>query len=250
MRVEKTKLINGILLSAAVFLTVAVVFLTVKIFLYFEDAKRSDEISAVLKTAAVETSTVADSDGVRLNSETFSRFGAELLAAKDMNSDVVGWIGTDDTAVNYPVLKGDNNVYYLKHNLLGEASSRACIMLDAAMDINAPALLLYGHHMRDGSMFHDLVDYTDMDFLDRHPVIWFETQDGCMDYRIFAVLVDRAGTLDVRQQLLESADLTALFLSDSAVYYADAPVGGRLLVLTTCSYETNDAAIYIFASQE
>ena len=100
------------------------------------------------------------------------------------NPDVVGWIYCEDTVINYPVMQGDDNDLYLHHSYDGAYSTSGSIFVDAS---NRPGFvdannILYGHHMKNGSMFASLDYWADQSYYEEHPVMWLLTPDG--DYRI------------------------------------------------------------------
>lgn len=104
-----------------------------------------------------------------------------LLAA---NSDVIGWIYCEDTPINYPVLRGEDNDFYLHHTYEGDYSAAGSIFVDVE---NRPEFLdsntvIYGHHMKDGSMFASLEKWKDQEFYEEHPVMWLLTPG--QDYKI------------------------------------------------------------------
>ena len=82
------------------------------------------------------------------------------------NSDVAGWIYCPDTVVNYPVMHGEDNDLYLHHLVNRQYNFAGCIFEDCRNTPGQkdPATILYGHHMKDGSMFAMLHKYTDQKY--------------------------------------------------------------------------------------
>ncbi len=114
-------------------------------------------------------------------------------ALKEINEDVVAWIYIPDTEINYPVVQGEDNEYYLNHTFEGTENSSGAIFMDAACseDFTLENTILYGHNMRNGAMFGTLkriydVDYNDDADYSEHPVVWILTPDAVMEYEIFA----------------------------------------------------------------
>ena len=95
------------------------------------------------------------------------------------NSDVVGWIYSEGTQINYPVLRGDSNETYLYHMINGEYNSSGSIFMDFRCnpDLSDFNTIIYGHHMKNGSMFASLHQYIKQDFYDEHKYIWYLTPD-------------------------------------------------------------------------
>ena len=107
---------------------------------------------------------------------------------KKQNGDVKGWIWLKDTNIDYPIVQGEDNDYYLHRDLDGNYLYDGCIFIDAMVknpfhDFNT---VIYGHRMRSGAMFHDLSKYSDKEFFDKHPTIIIETEDQSYDLHVIA----------------------------------------------------------------
>lgn len=112
----------------------------------------------------------------------------DFEALREINPDLVGWIYIEGTEINYPVVQGADNQYYLKHLFTGEWNSSGCIFLGArnCTDLSDRNSILYGHHMKDGSMFHGLMEYKSQEYYDEHPTVLFLTPDANYEVKIFA----------------------------------------------------------------
>lgn len=112
----------------------------------------------------------------------------KLAELQDQNPDVVGWIIIPDTPISYPLLQGEDNEYYLKHSWKKERNSGGSIFMECqnSTDFSDFNTLIYGHRMRDTSMFNALQYYEDADYLAQHPRIYIVTNDGVRVYEIFA----------------------------------------------------------------
>lgn len=119
------------------------------------------------------------------NAEENARWFAEL---KKINPDIIGWIRIEGTSIDYPVMYTDNNDYYLSHTYQGTPNSAGSIFLEAA---NAPDFedyhsLIYGHNMKNGSMFAGLHSFADPSYYGEHSRIYLETPVGSREYQIFS----------------------------------------------------------------
>lgn len=114
---------------------------------------------------------------------------SELEALQAKNSDVVGWIVIPDTPISYPVLQGEDNEFYLNHNWKKQRNSGGSIFMECQnnADFSDFNTILYGHRMRDDSMFHALQSYEDPEFLAGHPRVYLVTGEGVRIYEVFAV---------------------------------------------------------------
>lgn len=170
------------------------------------------------------------------------------------NEDVCGWIYCPDTVVNYPVMHGKDNDLYLHHMLNREYNFAGCIFEDYRnMKLQTdPATIIYGHHMNDGSMFAMLHKYTDQKYYDEHPTMWYltPTQNYRLDllYGFVAGEKDRVYSLfqtpKQMQEYLRSVEGKSTFQSKTKV---DISKLNRVIVLSTCAYEYNNARYLVVA---
>lgn len=108
---------------------------------------------------------------------------------EETNADIYAWISIPDTRIDYPVLQHpSDDAHYLNYNLDGSKGYPGCIYTERenAQDFSDFNTVIYGHNMRNGSMFHDLHNYEDESFLPDHPYIYIYTPDRVLRYRIFA----------------------------------------------------------------
>lgn len=171
----------------------------------------------------------------------------DFAALAEINPDIVGWLYIEDTEISYPVVQGSDNQYYLKHLFSGEYNSSGCIFLDSRVsaDFSDRHSILYGHHMKNGTMFSGLDKYKTQEYYDAHPMGLLMTPGGNYEVEFFAGYVasveDAAwdvgfGSDAEFEAWLESARERSWFESDVSVAVTD-----RILTLSTCSYEFDNA---------
>ncbi len=112
----------------------------------------------------------------------------DFAALRDVNPDVFGWITIPGTKINYPLVQGEDNSLYLTHTWKGEANSSGAVFLDCGSNKRLSDFhsVLYGHRMRNGSMFAALKYYTDRSFWEQHRYIYVSNGTACYKYAIFA----------------------------------------------------------------
>lgn len=112
----------------------------------------------------------------------------------DKNSDFVGYISIDGTGVDYPVVQGDDDVFYLTHNFDKQPEERGAIYMSSACDSSLKDFntVLYGHNWLDTTMFSEVTKYEDIEFYKAHPIIRFNTAYEDMEWKIFAVFITNA----------------------------------------------------------
>lgn len=169
---------------------------------------------------------------------------AALLAE---NGDIVGWLYCEDTNINYPVVQGKDNEYYLDHSYNGEAGRAGAIFVDADNDsgFGDSNTILYGHHMRDGSMFAHLSDWAEQEYFDAHSEMWLLTPG--QDYRVELLggylIPGTSGSYTIFTGACPEFDE---YLRKAAAAFdvqteADMPGDGRYIMLSTCEYVYKDA---------
>lgn len=126
----------------------------------------------------------------------------DFEALKSINPDIVGWIQIPGTVIDYPVCwRANDNEYYMKHSAEGERRAFGAIMLDGANSSAAEEhlVVLYGHHMRNGTMFKDIVRYTDADFLNDHKSLSLFFPDRQERYSVIGTIVCSAKNFEPSQ---------------------------------------------------
>lgn len=160
----------------------------------------------------------------------------ELFA---QNSDCIGWLCIPGTQIDYPVMHTPEEPQrYLRQSFYGAYSQSGVPFLDFRCDENSN-LILYGHNMRNGTMFADLTGYTDATFAAEHPVIELQTAAGLSQYTVFAVaavqktdpwydFIEAGSSAEFDEQI---ADLLRKVCHTTGVIPA---YGQQLLTLSTC----------------
>lgn len=110
---------------------------------------------------------------------------------QEINSDVVGWLYMEalPDVISYPVVKGTDNEFYLHHTYKKEDIFAGSIFVDYrnASDFSDQNTVVYGHNMKDGSMFGTLKSYKDPELIARSPWFWILTPDEAYKYKIYAI---------------------------------------------------------------
>ena len=163
-----------------------------------------------------------------------------------MNSaypDAVGWLYIPDTSINYPIMQGGDNDFYLHHAYDGSSLQAGSIFLDYRCEnrFMNPVNIVYGHNMRNGSMFAGVLNFADYAYFDSHRYGWLATPETV--YRIDFFSCAKAGMDDklydgsspVSQWIPQIADRSAVFRD------ADFSEDDRFISLSTCSYEFENA---------
>lgn len=179
-----------------------------------------------------------------------------------INPDFIGWISIADTRVDYPVMHSPKSPEkYLSCDFDGNYSFSGLPFLDAACDAEAASgnSIIYGHNMRNGSMFSDLMKYSDIKYLDDNPIIEYNTLYGGGSYRIIAVFNINTSKRDAPTmlcyQLINTDDIDEVAKLNSYIDRyallrgedAYALLGDRLLTLSTCAKTSSSQRLIVMA---
>lgn len=170
------------------------------------------------------------------------------------NPDVVGWIVIADTPINYPVLQGDDNEYYLHHSIDGSESKTGSIFLDYRCSIKSdfpPHYIIYGHRMKNGTMFKGLIKFMDRSFFYAHPTFEFDTLYEDMTWEVFSAYITDISDPYIQTQF-ESAQEWLAFIQEfqrKSLYETDVVLTADDIVLTlsTCTYEVENGRFVVHA---
>lgn len=172
-----------------------------------------------------------------------------------INPDVVGWIYIEGTNINYPLVQGQDNDHYLTHLFNGKRNRAGSIFLDYRCEprFYDRHTIIYGHHLRDGTMFTRLMRYKKQAFYDEHSVILVVTPTAYLQLRVFSgyVASNRANAWDLEldeenfAQWLEEIQRKSCFKTD----YAPG-ADSKIVTLSTCTYEFDNAKFLLHAYVE
>lgn len=218
------------------------------------DVQKQMEVSQVIDTIEVPEEEITPEITERM---------LKIAELKKENPDVVGWIEIEGTSIKYPVLQGEDNDYYLRHNYKKEYVAGGSIFLDKAYDFSKPSsnLLIYGHRHEQGIMFEDLIKYKDESFYKEHKTIRFTTIDEDATYEIIAAFNSRvyykdetgvfryyffvdAETEDEYNEYVSQSKAASLYDTGLSASY-----GEQLMTLSTCDYRVENGRFAVVAKK-
>ena len=194
-----------------------------------EDFKTVAEIAELPMTEAPAES-VTDTEA-ETSAEPTKQSVAEhnIPALIAVNADCIGWLSIDGTSINYPIMHTPHEPQkYLRRNFYGKYSQSGVPFLDGRCSLQSTNLIIYGHNMRNGTMFSDLKKYVNREFLNAHRTVKFETVDGVRCFTVTEVL--RTDITDAWYDRITAKD-------------------GRHLILSTCYGSGKDGRLLIIAAE-
>ena len=215
-----------VLIFFCLLLSAAAVLAGVNIYSELKERQKEKEDFAAVSQIAEPTVTAAQTETEPTEQPAAERNIQALIAE---NSDCIGWLSIDGTNISYPVMHTPSDPQkYLRRNFYGKYSQSGVPFLDGRCDLQSSNLIIYGHNMKNGTMFSDLKKYVDRDFLNAHRTVKFEMVDGIRYFTVTKVL---------------RTDIT------NARYDRIAAEDGRQLILSTCYGSGKDGRLLIIAAE-
>ncbi len=184
------------------------------------------------------------------------RFPRDSFASVlDVNEDIVGRVSIDALDINYLVTQGLDNDYYLHMGYDRRKDRSGAIFLDYRCNIDLNPLkghyILYGHNMKNGSMFHNLMQYKDEKFYYNNRIIRFDTLYEDYEWEIFSAYVTDTSFYFIDTTFKDDADWLDFLhtIQEKSIYPTNTKLSADDVILTlcTCTYEFDDARFVIHA---
>ena len=182
-------------------------------------------------------------------------------ALYEKNKDFFGWLKIDDSKIDYPVMYSpEEPERYLHSDFYGNYSESGMLFIDGECPYDSNYYLIYGHHMRNGSMFGELPEYRSFDYYEKHKTVYFDTRFERRDYEVFAAFY--AEVYDIRDEegkfcyynyknLSSKAAFDEYIANVKALSVYDTGItpqfGDDIIALSTCNYHTEDGRFVVVA---
>lgn len=236
------------------------------------DQNRQEEYDLISESVHAEENSTADyipvipviSDDTTsepAEEETEPEILTQYASLYEQNPDLFGWICIEDTVLDYPVMHTpDDPEKYLRLAFEGENSTAGTPFMDAKCGIDSDNYIIYGHNMKNGTMFREILQYSNKSYWQEHPMIRFDTLYEQGEYEVLAAFYDRVYYADENcfkfYRFIKAADKTDY---DNAIQnYKEkslydtgvtAEYGDKLITLVTCSYHEEHGRFVVVARQ-
>lgn len=221
---------------------------------YLEARRSREEYKRLAELARTETEAQETPTEAETLPEAPYVSPIDFAALSEINPDIVGWITIPDTNIDYPIVQCGDNDKYLKTGFDGEKNRAGTIFLDfeSDSDMEGRNNIIYGHNMKNGTMFKDIVKYKDKAYFDAHQTILLYTPERTIRLKALAAYYDVAKPI-ARMTKFKSQESFDQFVKDmitpcSYAQLPDQPIP-KIYSLITCSYEINDARTFLFAAE-
>lgn len=252
-----------LVLSCGVFL-----FAASRLYAYYRENHQGDEaqsrladqaVTVVTPAAPPETAPLAPEETRAAEETRYPDISYEIPIRVDFdvlqaeNPDIIAWLYCADTPINYPVVQGENNDYYLHRLPDGTQNVNGSLFMDFRnlRDFSDRNSVIYGHNMTSDAMFGSLEKYKKQSYFDEHPRMWLLTPERAYRMDLVAGVVtpsdsDAYTLFDSDEELL--SHLEAVVEDSTFVSGVDLSTVERIVTLSTCSYEYATARYVVIGS--
>lgn len=175
----------------------------------------------------------------------------DFASLGEINGDIVAWLHSEGTVIDYPVVQGNDNDYYLNHLFTGESNRLGTLFLDYRNRLFEDRIsAIYGHNMRDKSMLTSIAGYADQAYYEAHPVMTLYTPEASYDVRLFAGVTVSGASGDLRLSFSGDDDFLDYVreLEERSTFSSLETVSSsdRILAFVTCTYSFQNARYILF----
>ena len=211
-------------------------------------AEEAEEDTEVIDTGAADNTVEVEERNTDTQEQPIMDRFAALCA---QNNDLTGWISIPDTVIDYPVMQCADNEFYLHHDFDKREDRYGCLYVKDIADVNTPGtnFVIYGHNMKDGTMFGMLDQYVERSFYEKHRQIFFDTLYEERTYEIIAVFRSR-----VYQPEEDVFKYYQFYQADNQEEFSwfyenikELSLYDTFLTLSTCAYHVEDGRFVVVA---
>lgn len=236
-------------------------YATSQLFFIYQDYHRAsteyESLSEEMVIVQKETSeSIASAEASADAAYEIPKYFVNLEALKQINEDTIGWIILPDTKINYPILSSKDNEEYLTTTFEGQESSSGAIFVDmlCERDFSSQNTIIYGHNMKNGSMFRALNHMTEKEYFEMHRIFCIDTGTGFEEYEVISCYATDASDTSSWQISFESQESYAVWLQERAkrCEYDCVPynIEKNTITLSTCRGKANGTGRFVVYLQK
>ena len=266
---KKNSKINYFLIALEIICVLVFVYAAAQLYMIFKDYKMASNEYDVLGEAVM----IEELEGLQIEEQIKEEakeesildlpfdyevpsYKVDLESVKEQNSDTVGWIILPDSKINYPIVKSKDNTEYLTTTFEGQTANSGAIFMDmyCPEDFNCDNTIIYGHNMKNGSMFRALNNMTDKEYFWRHHIFCIDTGNGFEEYEVISCYETVETDLISWQIRFESLDAYEAWLKSivkKCTYdCADYDATKKTITLSTCRGKSGGPGRFIVHLQK
>lgn len=236
------KILQNLIIIGCLF---AFCFFTYKIYNYNKEEDKQKGLNDSLIKAAVKETKQEDSENED-NGKIKLPINVDFEVLKSQNKDIIAWLYSQDTPINYPIVQANDNDYYLRRLIDGTYNQAGTLFIDYrnSSDFNDYKTIVYGHNMKNDTMFGTLINYKNQEYYNEHKEMYLFTENKKFKVKLVAGYTTSSESdiytapiaRNTNEELLQNAINKSTFKSEVEVTEQD-----KILVLSTCSYDFKNA---------
>ena len=244
----KARILITAALSLSAILIIAILLLTVTLINYGRNRKLYEQARLNVVLTNEPALTPAPS-GISLETTLSTEpretppIEVDFATVQEDGPNVLGWLYSSDTQINYPVVIYSDNIHYLIHDYTGSKSSSGALFFDFRLtkQLAGENLIVYGHHMKDRSMFGSLLQYQKQSYYEEHPTMYLITPDRNYRIDLFAAQFTDSeqenfpiqfDSEQKRRTFVQTAIANSTFTPNDETYHLNV----QIISLVTCAY--------------
>lgn len=221
------------------------IFSAYNIYKYLSEENANKKLNNELMEKAIIETPNDNNDNAQEN-EDILLISVDFSVLKQENEDIVGWLYLEDSPINYPVVQSNDNDYYLRRLVNGEYNIAGSLFMDYRNDSNLEDdnTIIYGHNMKNNTMFGSLQEYKSQDYYDNHKVMYYFTSEKNYIIELFTGYTISVESDIYDLSVIDSSKLEELISKSDFESNTKVTEEDKIITLSTCAYEY-DGARYI-----
>lgn len=215
-----------------------------KIYEHFSQENKSKNINKMLIDRAVEVNKEKSEDITMPVSVDF-----DILEKESKN--IIGWIYSEGTPINYPIVKGKDNIYYLNHLINDELNKSGSIFLDYRNDVDFSdsEIIIYGHNMKNDTMFGTLTNYKNEEYYEAHKKVYIVTKNNNFEMEVLAqsVISENSNLYNLGKNNVRNEIVNIVKEKNNEININE---NDKLIVLSTCTNRTEEERYVLIGKLE
>ena len=221
------------------------IFSAYNIYKYLSEENANKKLNNELMEKAIIETPNDNNDNTQEN-EDILPISVDFSVLKQENEDIVGWLYLEDSPINYPVVQSNDNDYYLRRLVNGEYNIAGSLFMDYRNDSNLEDnnTIIYGHNMKNNTMFGSLQEYKNQNYYDNHKVMYYFTPGKNYIIELFTGYTISVESDIYDLSIIDSSKLEELISKSDFESNTKVTEEDKIITLSTCAYEY-DGARYV-----
>ena len=221
------------------------IFSAYNIYKYLSEENANKKLNNELMEKAIIETPNDNNDNAQEN-ENILPISVDFSVLKQENEDIVGWLYLEDSPINYPVVQSYDNDYYLRRLVNGEYNIAGSLFMDYRNDSNLEDnnTIIYGHNMKNNTMFGSLQEYKNQNYYDNHKVMYYFTPEKNYIIELFTGYTISVESDIYDLSIIDSSKLEELISKSDFESNTKVTEEDKIITLSTCAYEY-DGARYV-----